>query len=96
MEAPTAHVRRRKPEAARRTSTAKLPMTTITAARWEYVTLKIDVDRLIRGPAIDVKDISRHLNHFGDEGWELVSMIDVNAGEGRTCDLVAVFKRATG
>ncbi|HEX9938796.1 MAG TPA: DUF4177 domain-containing protein [Longimicrobium sp.] len=69
-------------------------MTTVTAARWEYVTLRIDVDRFISGPAIDVKDISHHLNHFGGEGWELVSMIDVNAGEGRTCDLVAVFKRA--
>lgn len=68
-------------------------MSTVLDTRWEYVTLKIDVDRFIRGPAIDAADISRHLNRFGGEGWELVSMIDVNAGEGRTCDLVAVFKR---
>ncbi|HEU0052389.1 MAG TPA: DUF4177 domain-containing protein [Longimicrobium sp.] len=68
-------------------------MHTLQATRWEYVTLKIDVDRLFRGPHIDVKEISAHLNRFGGEGWELVSMVDVNAGEGRTCDLVAFFKR---
>jgi len=68
-------------------------MHTAQAVRWEYVTLKMDVDRYIRGPAIDAADVSRHLNRFGGEGWELVAMVDVNAGEGRTCDLVAIFKR---
>jgi hypothetical protein len=68
-------------------------MSTALETRWEYVTLKIDVDRYIRRPDIREADISKHLNHFGGDGWELVSMIDVNAGEGRTCDLVAVFKR---
>lgn len=71
-------------------------MDTALATRWEYVTLKIDVDRYVRGPNINVRDISEHLNHFGGGGWELVSMIDVNAGEGRTCDLVAIFKRPAG
>jgi hypothetical protein len=68
-------------------------MLTREATRWSYTTLKIDVDRLVSGPEINVADISRHLNHLGGDGWELVSMIDVNAGEGRTCDLVGVFKR---
>ena len=68
-------------------------MHTERATRWHYATLKIDVDRFLRGPHIDVEQVSRHLDRFGGEGWELVSMIDVNAGEGRTCDLVAVFKR---
>lgn len=63
------------------------------ANRWQYATLKIDVDRYILGPDIDVKEIGTHLNGFGGQGWELVSMIDVNAGEGRTTELVAVFKR---
>lgn len=68
-------------------------MHTAQNPRWQYLTLKMDVDRYVRGPNIDVHDVSRHLNRFGGEGWELVSMVDVNAGEGRTCDLVAIFKR---
>ena len=68
-------------------------MHTLQATRWEYITLKLDVDRFLLGPQIEPKQVTHHLNHFGDDGWELVSMIDVNAGEGRTCDLVAVFKR---
>lgn len=68
-------------------------MHTLHATRWEYTTLKLDVDRSILGPYIEPKQVSGYLNRFGDDGWELVSMIDVNAGEGRTCDLVAVFKR---
>ena len=68
-------------------------MHTLQATRWEYVTFKLDVDRFVLGPRIEPGDVSQHLNRFGEEGWELVSMIDVNAGEGRTCDLVAVFKR---
>ncbi|HEU0012652.1 MAG TPA: DUF4177 domain-containing protein [Longimicrobium sp.] len=68
-------------------------MHTLPTITWEYRTLKMDVDRYLLGPTIDVRDVSRHLNHLGGEGWELVSMIDVNAGEGRTCDLAAIFKR---
>lgn len=68
-------------------------MHTLQATRWEYTTLKLDVDRFVLGPNIEPAQVSRHLNEFGGDGWELVSMIDVNAGEGRTCDLVAVFKR---
>lgn len=68
-------------------------MHTLQATRWEYTTLKLDVDRSILGPFIEPRQVSQYLNQFGGDGWELVSMIDVNAGEGRTCDLVAVFKR---
>lgn len=68
-------------------------MHTAQATRWQYATLKIDVDRYFLGPQVDVAEVSQHLNDYGEDGWELVSMIDVNAGEGRTCDLVAVFKR---
>ncbi|HYR10253.1 MAG TPA: DUF4177 domain-containing protein [Longimicrobium sp.] len=55
--------------------------------------LTVDVYRFARGPRVDPAEISGNLNHRGGEGWELVSMIDVNAGQGGTCDLVAVFKR---
>jgi hypothetical protein len=63
------------------------------ATRWEYTMLKIDVYRGITGPHIDVDQIDGRLDGLGGEGWELVCMIGANAGEGRTSDLVAVFKR---
>ena len=68
-------------------------MHTLQATRWEYTTFTLDVDGPILGPRIEPGQVTEHLNRFGADGWELVSMIDVNAGEGRTCDLVAVFKR---
>lgn len=68
-------------------------MHTPQAARWQYTMLTVDVYRFARGPHVDVAQISGNLNRFGGDGWELVSMIDVTAGQGGTCDLVAVFKR---
>lgn len=63
------------------------------ATRWEYTMLKIDVYRGITGPHIDVDRIDSRLDELGGEGWELVSLVGANAGEGRTSDLVAVLKR---
>lgn len=68
-------------------------MNTAHATRWQYTMLTVDVYRFARGPHVDVEQISGKLNQFGGEGWELVSMIDVSAGQGGTCDLVAVFRR---
>jgi hypothetical protein len=84
----------RKPEADRRTKVRiHRTMHTAQATRWQYTMLTVDVYRFARGPHVDPKQISGNLNQLGGEGWELVSMIDVNAGHGGTCDLVAVFKR---
>jgi hypothetical protein len=71
-------------------------MHTAHATRWQYTMLTVDVYRFARGPRVDPAEISGSLNQLGGEGWELVSMIDVNAGQGGTCDLVAVFKRPAG
>jgi hypothetical protein len=68
-------------------------MHTAQATRWQYRMLTVDVYSFARGPQVNVEQISSNLNQFGGDGWELVSMIDVNAGQGGTCDLVAVFKR---
>lgn len=84
----------RKPEADRRTRIdLHQTMHTEKATRWQYHMLTVDVYRFARGPHVDARQISGNLNQLGGEGWELVSMIDVNAGQGETCDLVAVFKR---
>ena len=84
----------RKPEADRRIESEIIQtMHTAQETRWQYTMLTVDVYRFARGPHVDVTQISARLDQLGGEGWELVSMIDVNAGQGGTCDLVAVFKR---
>jgi hypothetical protein len=62
------------------------------APRWEYQTIKLDVAGFLR-PKIEPASLTQQLNELGDLGWELVGMADLNAGEGRTTGLVAVFKR---
>lgn len=65
----------------------------LTAPRWQYTMLKIDVYRSTTGPHIDAAQIGSRLDELGENGWELVSVLGANAGQGATCDLVAVFKR---
>ena len=60
--------------------------------RWEYLTAHIDVSGFF-GPSIDVHQLAADFNGFGKDGWELVSVVDVNRGQGRTSALLAVFKR---
>ena len=60
--------------------------------QWEYRTIKIDVAGWI-GPKVETSVVDATLNAQGAEGWELVSVLDVNAGNGQTTALVAVFKR---
>lgn len=45
------------------------------------------------GTDFRVGDLEAGLNGFGAEGWELVSVFDVNLGDGRTAGIVAVLKR---
>ena len=62
------------------------------APRWEYKSLKIEVAGWF-GPNVDPETMDRALDANGAEGWELVSAFDVNAGHGRTTEIVLVFKR---
>lgn len=59
---------------------------------WEYRTLKLDVSSWL-GPKVEPERIDAELNAHGREGWELVSMIDINRHQGATAELVLVFKR---
>lgn len=45
------------------------------------------------GPTFDVDTIGTNLNDAGEEGWELVSIVDVNNGRGATGQLIANLKR---
>jgi hypothetical protein len=61
--------------------------------RWEYRTLPLEVEGWIN-PSVDPARADAELNALGHEGWELVSVLDLNRGHGRTSSLLAVFKRA--
>ncbi|MBC8074790.1 MAG: DUF4177 domain-containing protein [Chloroflexales bacterium] len=76
-------------------STAGIPTTPLSNAdqQWEYRVLHVDVDGWIFGPTIDPQALNDQLNVYGDDGWELVHVIDVSRGQGRTSDLIVLFKR---
>ena len=61
--------------------------------RWEYRTLRLDVEGWI-SPGVDPARVEAELDAHGRDGWELVSVVDLNRLEGRTSSLVAFLKRA--
>ena len=60
--------------------------------RWEYRVALINVSGFL-GPNVNVNEVGEYLNGAGDEGWELVSMVDINRGQGTTAALLAILKR---
>ena len=61
---------------------------------WEYMTLTMGVKSgFFSGPSIDGQALNYKLNELGAENWELVSNLDLNAYEGKSLELVMVFKR---
>ena len=60
--------------------------------KWEYHTLTLDVEGFIN-VRVDGDQLTQEFNLLGREGWELVSMFDLNRGHGRSTGVVAVFKR---
>lgn len=60
---------------------------------WEYKVLKINIDGFFFGPDLDPQVLANELNRVGQEDWELVNTVDINRGNGRTAELVAIFKR---
>ncbi|HMQ34945.1 MAG TPA: DUF4177 domain-containing protein [Chloroflexaceae bacterium] len=61
-------------------------------ARWEYKVSVMEVGGLF-GPRVDGDALAAYLNEAGDEGWELVAMVDLNAGQGMTRGLLLTLKR---
>ena len=75
-------------------SSAGMPTTRLEGPfiRWEYKVAAINVSGFF-GPDVDVDDIGQYLNERGEEGWELVTVVDVNRGNGATSLLMAIMKR---
>lgn len=60
--------------------------------RWQYNTVIFDIGFFSSGK-IDGEKFQERLDALGQEGWELVSVFDTNVYEGRTGQVIAVFKR---
>lgn len=63
--------------------------------RWEYKTLKVEAKGWLGGK-LDAEELTRELNALGRDGWELVSITDLNMVDGMTRQVVAVLKRPVG
>ena len=62
------------------------------STQWEYRTVHIDVAGWA-GPKIKAGEIETAFNLQGEDGWELVNVLDVNTMQGTTSALLALFKR---
>ena len=60
--------------------------------RWEYLSHKFEVTGFVSDPLLDVTAFEQQLAAYGEEGWELVSLVPITAG-GSTRSLLATFKR---
>jgi len=60
-------------------------------AKWKYKTITLDPRWALTGMKVDFEGITRELNEYGAEGWELVNIIDTGKSleKGKT---LIVFK----
>lgn len=65
--------------------------------QWEYTVLKLPTKTpFLVGTDFDDVQFGKHLNAFGAEGWELVSVTAVQRTEGATNYVMAVMERPKG
>jgi hypothetical protein len=63
-------------------------------SQWEYITLKIPTDfGFFSGTDFDSDQFADLLNAQGAEGWELVSVFDIEKVKGGSKFVIAVMKR---
>jgi hypothetical protein len=60
--------------------------------KYEYKVLDIPVKGFFGGK-VDFKAVSKQLNDLGEEGWEVVTMQDINMYEGGSRKIVIILKR---
>ncbi|WP_164689552.1 DUF4177 domain-containing protein [Herpetosiphon llansteffanensis] len=60
--------------------------------QWEYHIELVDVSGFW-SPNVDPSTLSLMLNKAGKDGWELVSMVDLNQAQGQSSRLIVTFKR---
>lgn len=60
--------------------------------QWEYATVQFHTGGFLGGK-LDLDEFATELNMYGSEGWELVSCFDTSKEQGKSRDVIAVFKR---
>jgi hypothetical protein len=60
--------------------------------RWEYRVILMGVEGFF-GPKVDLDQLGHYLDEAGDNGWELVTVVPITRGEGRTAELMGILKR---
>lgn len=63
--------------------------------QWEYQTLKLAVTGFFGGN-LNEAELAQQLNELGSDGWEMVTAIDLNMGNGASRNVVIVLKRQRG
>ena len=63
--------------------------------KWAYRTISIaaEFNGAFARSHIDFQLLNEELNRLGEQGWELVSVMDTNLVQGQTRDVVAFLKR---
>jgi hypothetical protein len=60
---------------------------------WEYKTIKLAATGFWVGGNIDAEKLDLMMNELGQQGWELAAALDTNEADGKTKDVVVIFKR---
>lgn len=60
--------------------------------QWAYTTAKYETGGFLGGK-VDEGELSDLLNSYGIQGWELVSCFDTSLHQGKSRDIICVFKR---
>lgn len=60
--------------------------------RYEYYTYVYNTEGFMGGK-VDIGQFDREINRLGNDGWELVSSVTTNQGQGYTRSIVNIFKR---
>jgi hypothetical protein len=62
--------------------------------KWEYRTLKIPTEfHFLSGTDFDEQNLDQVLNEYGQSGWELTSMMDIEKVKGGSKFVLVVMKR---
>ena len=62
--------------------------------RWEYFVHTVSASGFLTTGKVDAAELQQIMNHYGNQGWELVSTFDTSDSSGGSRFIVLTFKRA--
>ena len=60
---------------------------------WEYYVHELHQGDLVTPDTLNTAEVTKMLNWYGAQGWELVSSFDTSQYHGRTYSVSFIFKR---